>query len=253
MTKTAGLTFGLILVALCLVAVGVGSCLLVTAIEMPPHTDEARADELSRLYERNYTENRELLKPIRQKIVALRTLKWELYDAGLDICLFFATLLFGIFYFGLWDLRNVRAVRTPRSSRGLLVLATIALLALVPALVLQTDTEWLRDDLAPTIDTGRGLMLFLAPVFFLTLWIPMMVVGRFLILKRAWFPANLWCWDSNQHDRCLMLTFCFGLLALLLVILLVWSAINFAWAIPTLMVGIYVILSSRAGLLARVN
>ena len=107
---------------------------------------------------------------------------------------------------------------------------------------------------APAIfDRGHGLILLLAPAVFLTLGIPMLLAGRFLILRRSSFPANLWCWDKVQHHRSLMLTVRFGLLALLLTILLVWSAIRFVTAVPSLMIGIYVILSSRAALLARMN
>src|SRR3569832_1090480 len=139
MSKTAGLTFGFLLVALCVVAVVLRSYSLVMSSGMEPHTDEARADELSQLYERSYLGSPEQLEPIRQKIVALRTSKYELYDAGLAMCLFFGTLLCAIFHFSLWDLRNLKAVRTPQTRRRLLLLATIALLALVPALIMQAD------------------------------------------------------------------------------------------------------------------
>src|SRR5579872_6608275 len=88
MTRRASLTFGFMLVALCLVAISVGSALLVMAHRMPTHTDERRADELARSYEQNYTTSSpERLEPIRRQITALRTPKWKLYDAGLDICL----------------------------------------------------------------------------------------------------------------------------------------------------------------------
>lgn len=133
------------------------------------------------------------------------------------------------------------------------MLATIALLALVPALIMDANTGYLRDDLTPTIDTGHGLMVVWAPPIFLTLSVIMMLVGRFVILQHSSFPANLWCWDRVQRHRSLILTVCFGLLALLLVILLAWSALNFVTAVPSLMIGIYVVLSSRAALLMRTN
>src|SRR5882724_272811 len=110
MTRRAGLTFGFILVALCLVATSVGSALLVTAQKMPSHTDEQRADELARLYERSYATNSEQLESAKQQIVVLRTSKWQLYDTGLDICLFSAMLLLAVIYFRIWDLRNVRTM-----------------------------------------------------------------------------------------------------------------------------------------------
>ena len=147
MSKTTGLTVGFSLVALCIVALVLGSYLLVKSSRMQPHTDEARAVELSLLYESLYIGGSEQLEPIRQKIVALRTSKYELYDAGLALCLFFSTLLCAIFYFSLWDFRNLGAIRTPRTRRRLLLLATIALLALVPALIMEENTEWLREDL----------------------------------------------------------------------------------------------------------
>jgi hypothetical protein len=250
MTRRAGPTFGFMLTALCLVAISGGSALLVTAHRMPAHTDERRADELTRLYEQNYTSNPGQLEPIRQQITALRTLKWKLYDAGLDICLFSGILLLGIAHFGIWDLRNLRTTNTPQSRLGLLGLASIALLALLPALQLQIDYEYVRDDLAPAIDTGRGGILFLGAELFLLLWIPMMLVGRFLVLRHASLPANLWCWDSTRHYRSLIVTTFFGLLAALLAALLVWCACFFSWAIPSLSVGLYVVLSSRAALVS---
>jgi hypothetical protein len=251
MTRRAGLTFGFMLVALCLVAISVGSALLVMANRTPAHTDERRADELARLYEQNYTtSNPERLEPIRRQITALRTPKWKLYDAGLDICLLSTTLLLGVVIFRIWDVRNLRKLRTPRSRLALLGLASFALLALVPALQLQSDYEYARDDFAPAIDTGRGSALFLGAELFLLLWIPMMVVGRFIVLKHASLPESLWCWDGTQHYRSLILTTFFGLLAALLTTLLVWCAYNLSWAIPSLLIGIYVALSSRAALVS---
>jgi hypothetical protein len=250
MTRRAGLTFGLMLVALCWVAISVGSVLLVMAQKMPPHTDERRADELTRLYEYNYTKGPEQLEPIKQQIVALRTSKWELYDAGLNLCLFSATLLFAVLLFGIWDLRNLWAIRTPRTRSRLLGLASVALLVLLlPAFQLQIDYEYTRDDLAPTVDTGHGAELFVGTALFLLLWIPMVVVGRFLVLRRVSLPANLWCWNRDQPRRSLIISTLFGFLALTLGILIVWSASNFSWAIPSLMVGLYVILSSRAAVM----
>jgi hypothetical protein len=248
MTKRAALTFGFMLVVLCLVGIGTGSALLATADQMPSHTDERLADELAQSYEQNYVGNLERLEPIKQRIIALRTSKWQLHDAGLDIWLLSGMLLLGVVRFGMWDLRNLRTASTPRTRLRLLGLTSIALLALLPALQLQSDQEYIRDDLAPAIDTGRGGILFFGVQLFLLLWIPMMVVGRFLVLRHASLPANLWCWDSTRRHRTIILTIIFGVLAALLGILLIWSACNFPWAIPSLLVGVYVILSSRAAL-----
>lgn len=77
MSKTAGFTFGVFLVALCVGAVVLGSYLLVMSSGMRPHTDEARADALSRLYENAFAKAPEQLEPIKRKIVALRTSKWS--------------------------------------------------------------------------------------------------------------------------------------------------------------------------------
>jgi hypothetical protein len=238
---------------MCLITLIFGLLLLMTAHGMPSHTDERRADELTRLYEGNYTSPPEKLEPIRKEIVALRTSKWDLHDTGLDMCLLSVSLLLTAIHFRLWDLRNLRTMKTPRTRSRLLGLATIALLALLlPALQLQTDYEYIRDDLAPTIDTGRGGTLFFGTELFLLLWIPMLLIGRFVILRRATLPANLWGWNRAQPAHSLILNASFGSLAVILVVLISWSAINFSWAIPSLLVGLYVVLSTRAALMQTI-
>ena len=242
--------FGTMLVALCLVATGVGIALLVMAHGMPSHTDERRAAELTRLYEQNYVKlTPEQREPAKQEIIALRTSKWKLYNAGLGTCLVSPLLLFAMLRFGLWDVRNLRAAKTPRTRLGLLGLASAAWLALLPALQLQSDDEYAQDDLTPTIDTGHGSLWIVGPKWFLLILIVMLAFGRFFVLRRVLLPANLWCWDSVRPYRSLVLSSFYGLLGGVLVVLIVWSASNFSWALPSLMVGLYVILSSRAALI----
>jgi hypothetical protein len=250
MSRKAGLTFGTILAALCLVATGVGIALVVMAHGMPSHTDERRAAELTRLYEQNYVKVApEQREPTKQEIIALRTSKWKLYNAGLGMCLIPPLLLFAMLRFELWDIRKLRTAKTPRTRLEFLGLASCAWLALLPALELQSDDEYGQDDLTPTIDTGHGSLWIVGTKLFLLTLIVMLVFGRFLVLRRVVLPANLWCWDSARPHRSLVLTVLYGLLGCVLVVLIVWSASNFPWAVPSLMVGLYVILSSRAALI----
>jgi hypothetical protein len=239
---------GIMLVAVCSIAIIVGSLLLVIAAKMPSHTDERRAAELTKLYEQNYARAPEKLELIKEEIAALRTSKWRLYDAGLDICLFSTTLLVGIICFGLWDARNSRTITTPRTRSQLLGLASVAWLTLLPALQLLSEDGYASDDLTPTIDTGHGSLLIFGTAVFILLLIFILLVGRFLVLRRASFPANLWCWDCARRRRSLVVTAFFGLLAVMQATLIIWSISNFPWAIPSLIIGLYVILSSRAAL-----
>jgi hypothetical protein len=242
--------FGTMLVALCLVATGVGVALLVMAHGMPSHTDERRAAELTELYEQNYTrlppEQRE---PVKREIISSRTSKWSLYDAGLSMCLVSLCLLFAIVCFKLWDVRNLRTATTPQTRLGLLGLASGAWWALLPALQLEEYNEYAQDDLTPTIDTGHGLLLIIGPPLFSLIWIAMLAIGHFFVLRSVLLPANLWCWDSARPYRSLILSALYGLLGGVIVILIGWSAIAFSWALPSLIVGLYVVLSTRAALL----
>lgn len=250
MSRKAGLTLGTVAATLCLVAIASGIVLLFIAHGMPSHTDERRAAELTALYEQNYVKlSPERRESAKQEIIALRTSKWKLYDAGLDICLVFPLLLFAMVHFQLWDVRNLRQAKTPRTRWALLALAAGAWLALLPALQLQSDHEFAQDDLTPTIDTGQGSLWIVGSKLFLLILIVMLTFGRFVVLRSALLPANLWCWNSARPWSSLVWTAVYGSLGGVFVVLIVWSASNFSWALPSLIAGIYVILSSRAALI----
>jgi hypothetical protein len=220
---------------------------------MQPYTDEAQAQELSNFYTDNYAKaTPQQLEAIAQQIVAFRTSKYDVHDAGLSLCLFFGTLLIGMIHSRLWDLRNLQAMQTPRSRARLLALATVVLLGLMCSLIIQTETDWLRDDLAPTIDTGRGSITIVTPALFLTLWFPMLLIGRFGVLRRSSLPTKFWHGGSARPRGSVALNVFFGLLIALLTILLAGSVRNFVSAVPSLMICIYVLLSSRAARLRHV-
>jgi hypothetical protein len=183
---------GTVLVVLSLFTVSVGIVLIVKAHDMPSHSDKRRAIELTKSYEQNYvTGALDRLEPVKHEIVALRTSKWRFYNTGLAMCLVSLPLLFAIFRFRLWDLRNLRAVETPRTRLVLLGLASCAWLALLPALQLQSDDDYAQDDLTPTIDAGHGSLLVVGSELILITLIVLLAVGRFLILKNVLLPANL--------------------------------------------------------------
>jgi len=249
MTTKMGLTLGALVTALCLVATGAGITLLFIAHGMPSHTDERRATHLTALYEQNYIKlTPEEREPAKQEIIALRTSKWKLYDAGLNICLVSPLILFAILHFKLWDLRNLGAVKTPRTRIGLLGLASGAWLALLPALQLQSDHDYAQDDLTPAMDTGHGSLWIVGPKLSLLVLMILLTLGRFVVLRSVLLPANLWCWNSGRPYHSLIWSVLYGLLASMFAVLIVWSVSNFSWALPSLMVGLYVILSSRAAL-----
>jgi hypothetical protein len=64
-------------------------------------------------------------------------------------------------------------------------------------------------------------------------------------------PAGLWYVDHSKTYRSVGLKVFYGAMISLLVAFVAWSAVYYIWAIPSGLVGIYVMLSSRAGLLNR--
>jgi hypothetical protein len=250
MTREAGILIGSIFTALCVVGCVAGIALLVVAHGMPAHTNEARATELTIQYERIYIEaTREEKETVEQEIISLRTSKWKLYNAGLAMCLTASVLLIAILRFKLWDVRMLRYLTTPLTRLRLLGLASGAWLALFPAFLLQLENDYTQDDLTPAMDTGLGSFLIFVPKFFLITWIAMVLVGRFIVLRKALLPANLWHWNRNRQRLSFTWTVLYSLLGSILVILIALSAQAFPWALPSLIVGLYVVASSRAALL----
>ncbi len=250
MTRRAGLTFGTTLIVLCIFALGAGAALLFMAHGMPAHTDERRAEQLTIQYEQRYnTTSPEQRKPLERKITALRTPKWKLYNTGLALSMISPLLLVAILRFRLWDIRNLRAVDTPQTRLGILILAAVAWLALFPVMVFQLADDYAQDDLTPTMDTGHGAILLLGPQLFPSVLIVLLAFGRFVILRNVLLPANLWNWDRTRPYRSFVWSALYGVLGGLLATLIVLSITNFPWAFPSLSVGLYVVLSTRAALL----
>ena len=250
MTRKAGILIGSTLTILCAIGCVVGFSLLVIAHRMPAHTDEARASDLTIQYETHYIEsNLEEKASIERAIVSLRTSKWELYNTGIVLLLTTPILLAAIVRFKLWDMRLWRSVTTPRTTLRLLGLASAAWLGLLPAFLFELDDEYTQDDLIPTIDTGHGIEFVVLPSFFLTTWIVWMLIGHFT-LRNARLPANLWTWDGDRPHRSLLWTVVYGFVggAIAVWILFCWSARRFGWGLPSLIVGLYVIASTRAAL-----
>lgn len=248
MTRTARIFIGSILTALCVVGCAVGITFLVVAHGMPAHSDEARATELTIQYENNYIDSTlENRAPIEQQIVALRTSKWKLYNAGLTMFLMGSVILIAIIRFKLWDIGMLRFATTPGTRLRLLALASGAWLTLLPAIVLELEEGYTQDDLTPTIDTGHGSFLNILPPFFLITWIAALLIGRFVILRKASLPANLWCWDGDRPYHSITWTSFYGLIGSVIFILAALST----WALPSLLIGLYVIASTRAALINR--
>jgi hypothetical protein len=249
MRRETGILVGSILTAACLMGCAVGIALLVIAHRMPAHTDEARATELTIQYEQNYMGTPVEQDAIEQKIAALRTSKWKLYNAGLPICLTTLLLLIAILRFKLWDVRMVRSATTPLTRLRLLGLASGAWLALFPAILLQLEDEYGQDDLTPTMGAGPGAFLYLWLAFVMIAWIVIVLAGRFIVLRKTLMPARLLLWNNNGPRRTLIWTAVYGLFGGILVILIALSVRAFPWGLPSLIVGLYVVASSRAALL----
>jgi len=247
------LIIGSILTGLCAIGFAAGIALLAVAYGMPAHSDEPRATRLTIQYEQNYlSATPEQKASIQREISSLRTSKWERFNAGLVLSLTALVGLIAIIRFKLWDVRMLRSATTPRTRSRLLGLASVAWLSLLPALLFELDDEYTQDDLTPTIDTGHGAFLVDGPIFFITIWMVILLVGRF-VLRNACLPANLWIWNRDRQYFSVAWTILYGVLGGIIaaLILFTWSTRAVGWGLPSLTIGLYVIASTRAALLSR--
>jgi hypothetical protein len=249
MSYRVAITIGALIAMICIAAAGAGIFLVIKANGMPAHTNEAMADQLTRSYEQNRLQMTSVQRlELETRIASLRTLKWTFETAGHSLIINSTTILLAIFWFRLIDLGNLRRATTPRTRGGFLVLASIAWLALIPAIQLELQTEYEQDDLLPTTDTGHGAFVAFGVPTMLVIWGLLLLVGYFGVLRRAALPANLWHWDHTIY--CTSLTVVFGIFICLLIAAICWSEAHFVWGLPTLMIGIYIALSTRAALLS---
>jgi hypothetical protein len=212
--------------------------------------NELRATELTIRYEAMYLNGTQEEKAaVEQEIASLRTPKWKLRNAGLTICLTAAVLLSAIRRFRLWDIRMLRHATTPQTRLGLLGLAGVAWFTLLPAFLLALEDDYAQDDLTPTIDTGHGLAYVDGPPFFAIALAVLSVLGRYVVLRSARLPSNLWIRDAGRPHRSLIWTTLYGLLAGVIVILIAGAAMGSPWFLPSLAIGLYVVLSTRAAVL----
>jgi hypothetical protein len=246
--------FGISLVVICFAAFGLGVVLLGASSKMAAHIDEQKAQSLSEFYAANhfqmYPEERELRA---NEIIGLRTRKWALYNIGVSICLIVATLAIPIIRFRLWDIANLKSATTPRTRWRLVVLAGIAWWWLVPASVFEVYDDYAQDDLTWLDGYGPGggsvIILFGEAPLIIGGWIIATLVCRFVVLRKVNLPVALWDSDYDWNYRSVGLVGFYRVMIGSLIILTACAAIYFKWATPAGLVGIYVLLSSRAGLL----
>jgi hypothetical protein len=250
MPPRASNLIGLSLMAILVIVTTAGIGLLVTADKMPAHTDEQHAIELMD----QYLDHHLKLTPaerdvLRLEIVRLRTSKWRIYNAGLAMSLVAPILLIAMVHFGLWDIRKLQDVTTPLTRSRLLAIAGIAWLALLPAILLDVEDDYTQDDITPTIDTGHGIFLVVLPPYFVVTLAAITALGRYVVLRKASFPASLWIWDKARTRRNLTWTFFYGFFGCMLVVLIIKAAWDSPWFLPSLIVGLYVIASTRAAVI----
>lgn len=256
MSRRLGKIVGRTLVLLCVVALGVGVALLGKAHTMSAHVDERKAQQLTDSYEQGHFDMPPQEREQREnEIVDLRTAKWRLYDIGVCLCLAAATFAFAIVRFRLWDIRNLKTATTPHTRWRLIALASAAWLALIPSFVLQLRDEYAQDDLRPHngygADGDTGLFLVTGVPLIIAIWMVATPICRFLVFRNVSLPATLWRADYSGTDSSLGLKLFYGAIIGLLAAFVVWSTAYDKWAIPSGLVGIYVMLSSRAGLLSQ--
>jgi hypothetical protein len=222
-----------------------GAALLGKSYQMPAHIDEAKARLLTENYERDYFDvSPEARKAQEAEIVSLRTGKWRLRSIGIVVILFSLALILVIVLFRLWGVRNLGSATTPRSRSQLVALATLACLTLIPATFLELQDEYIQDDLMPHSDFGQGIFVVLGIPIIVTFSVFATVIFALLIVPNANLPANLWCVDSSRPCRNAAFAAVSGILVALLALLISWSLMNFVWALPSEMLGVYVVLNS---------
>ncbi len=256
MSRRRGKIIGAAIVVLCAVAFAVGVTLLCMAYTMSAHVDERRAQQLTESYE----EGRFHMSPqereqSEREIVSLRTAKWPLYNIGVCICLATATFAVAIARFRLWDMRNWKVITTPRTRWRLIALASAAWLALIPATFLEINDEFLQDDLMPHNGYGvggtSGLFLATGVPLIVVIWMLATLICRFVVLRSVNLPTTLWQASYPGQSRNVALAIFYGATMGLLAASVAWSAVYYIWGMPSGLIGIYVTLSSRAGLRSR--
>jgi hypothetical protein len=116
-------------------------------------------------------------------------------------------------------------------------------------MALQTEDDYAQDDLTATIDTGHGGVWILGAEIFPIVLIVVLLFGRFVVLRKVILPAAIWNWDRGHPYRSIIWSTVYGVIAGMLAVSIALAARSFPWALPSLIVGLYVTLSSRAALL----
>jgi hypothetical protein len=255
-SRLMGKIIGTSTAALCVIALVLGIAFIGIAHTMPAHVDEQKAHQLTDNYDQDYFAMSPQERVRRAgEIVNLRTAKWSLYNIGICICLVAATFAVSIIRFRLWDMRNLMTATTPRTRWRLITLGSAAWLALIPAFILEIHDEYKRDDLRPYDGYGAGgdsiVFLMTAAPFIILIWLSAALICRFVVLRSVDLPAGLWSAGYRTGCRNAGLTAFYGMMIALLVAFVALSAVYGKWAIPSGLVGIYVMLSSWAGLRSR--
>jgi hypothetical protein len=250
MSQQLGRMIGSALLVLCVLAFSIGAGLLGKAYTMQAHVDERKAQELTAKHETEYhhmpAEQRER---DANEIVGMRTAKWLFYNIGVRICLIASTLTVLILRFRLWNIRNLKMVTTPRTRWRLIALAGVTWLGLIPAFSLDLEDAYAQDDLLPSDDAGHGIFLGIVAPYMIVIWIVSALICRFVVLRKINLPVSLWRTADERTLRSVGLTIFYGVAVGLLAVFSALSVAYFKWGIPSGLVGIYVMLSSRAGLI----
>lgn len=240
---------GLFVAFLFLLAGCLGGGLLYKSSGMPSHMDMQRASQLTISYEASYgswTSEERLIA--EREVVALRTPKWALFNAGLSLCFLSLVGLLAIVRFRLWNVHNSTAATTPSTRWRFLALAAVAWLAFVFAWPMEIGRILQQDDLTPTSDAFAPAIISSLPI--LLLFLPfLLLIGRFVVLRNVALPASLWLWDASRQRRSLLWTIFYGLFAGLTLIGAVLSLIAAPWFFPSMALALYLLLSTRAALL----
>jgi hypothetical protein len=229
-----------------------GAPLMRVAEAMPAYTDPGLAHSLRLTMPHELEEYRKdgraFTRRWHEKMAALRTDKWEVYDRGRTMIVLALCVLGAVLLFRLWRDHAVANMRTP--SRGTLFwLGVTTYFSIVPPFWIMLLDQQRREYLPWWADSiglpGFGL------VFMLLLTLPVLLLLLWLCTRRAELPAQLWDFDASRPVISILATLILGgaaLAASAIVVEAVWHGVPYFifWALCS----IYVLLCMRAALVA---
>jgi hypothetical protein len=214
---------------------------------IPAYTDPAEAARPRSIWPDD-TEDTAKRKAWFEKMEAVRTDKWKVYDRGRTLIVLSMSVTGVVLGLRFWREDAFKNLATP-SRRGLILLGGATYLSFVPATWLALRDEAVREYLPWWGDTISIPGFTVA--FFALLTLPVLLLVLWLCVRRARLPSRLWALDAARPVTSTVASLIFGGVALALAISLIGEVRYGApYYLFSLFCLIYVVLSLRAALLA---